>query len=352
MFDRARGNAAGLAMKTGAAWPVIFGISPGSGVVACSLKPVGWVPSSLGSLPAYSGIKAEAAGNGQVAAAWSTGSIIEFAQSSSDGWLRKSFQRSSLSEDTPDVAFLASSDPVLAYSESSRMTLQTYSGSGWDRVQINTLIDPMTGQPINPTALRVSVAVESQGDVCLAFAEHNNIGFAFRDSATGTWYGKPISSLPQWSDIRDISLAFGLNDKVGMAFRDGNNRLFYSSYDPSSGIWLTELVVSEVQSEHINLVFDQLGNPAFAYVKQGVVHYATEIGIGWAHYPLTTYNYIPTPNSDAALAFDTNNLPVIAYNCSSGRMILAYDPPLTPEPTSSLLLIAGAIMMTCRRRVV
>jgi hypothetical protein len=352
------GRVAGLAMKTGDTWPVVFGQGQtfGNMAGAFSLKPAGWVATSFNA-PVYtsssSGMKAESAPNGQVASVWTSGpATVEYAQTSPNGWLRSTFVKASTGIGTPDLAFRSNSAPVVAYTDLGRMNLMSYGPTGWDKVQINELRDPATGQTISPSANQVSVAVESQNGVCLAYAYNTTVGFAFQDSATGTWYGKPISTSPTWSSVTDISLAFGLNDQAGMAFLS-NDSLYYSSFDPRTGTWVTDFVAGAVQSDRINLAFDQAGNPALAYTSQGTVRFTTKVGYGWANYMLPTGGtpYAPSSDSDAALAFDANNLPVIAYNSTGGKLVLAYDPVLTPEPVClSLMLVAAAIVVRPRRK--
>jgi hypothetical protein len=352
-FGYAGDYASGLAMRTNNTWPVVFSQNRSSSytVAAYSLKPVGWTSASFSStVYGNSAIKAEAAPNGEVGATWSSGSTIEFAGSSANGWVRKSFTRTS-GDEYPDLAFLPDSNPLLAYAEGGRLKVAGYNSAGWSQASVDAMKDPATGSTTTVSARRVSVAADSEGGVFVAFTNGPTVGVTYFDSITGTWLGKMLTNMST-STISDISLAFGPNNEAGMALRTDDRRLLYAAYDPRTGTWSTDVISTDVLNYHVNLVFDHHGNPSVAYQTQAGISFSTNPGEGWTTSVLPVGNYKPMSYSDAALAFDADNLPVIAFNAGSGKMILAYDPVLVPEPACFVLLVGGVMALIGRRRAV
>lgn len=346
----------GMGMRTGSTWPVVFAADNNSVVEAHSLTPVGWMGAPVGYGGSFEGrgLKTAASADGQIGATWFQGGRVEFAQSSSGGWLRKSIEAPNYSSSsTPGVAFFGDSSPLLAYGLNTGIGMHAYNGSQWDGFTLLSVTNPVTmQQQAIPAINRLSVAVDGQDAMSLAYTDSSGSGlkYAFRDAYSGTWYGSTLAVGPP-GQIEDISLAFGLNDMPAIASLDGGD-LRYSSFSAVSGTWSSEIVATGISSQHINLVFDQLGNPAVSYVANNTVYFATKNGPGWGQYALPTQgqqSLVPRSDSDAALAFDADNLPVIGYAAADGHLVLAYDPVLVPEPVTCVLLLVG-LMAWPRRR--
>jgi len=351
-----------LAMRTGATWPTVFydGSNSGPGlnqqVVAASLTPVGWRPSGLGRFGSPdSYVRAEPGQDGRIGAAYFSDQDIRFTQSSVLGW-QSSTVASSINPDAynaPDVDYLSANRPVVAYSESQDLYVSAYDGLVWNTNTVSWAPGPVPYQ-----GQSVSMAVDSQDGIGLAYYGVNSeVCFAFRDVFSGTWSGSSIGNL---GSIQHLSLAYGPNDEPGLAVLRPDGDLDYALFNMQSGMWDVTNIATDVISERVNLTFNSQGHPAVAYVADeagtDTVFYSINDGGGWADFLLPTGQdptsglYIdPQYDTDAALAFDADDIPIIAYYASDG-LLLAYD-PITPEPASAVLLLAGLSVATHRRKM-
>jgi hypothetical protein len=353
-----------MAMRTNATWPTVFYSGSqsvqglGQQVVASSLTPVGWLPSGLGTYQMPETWLRTATGHdGRVGAAMLMGNSVRFTQSSVMGWQSSTAGTvySPGPQTAPDVDYLSGNRPVVAYAEGSGGALRVaaYDGLTW-----NT--DTVTYQgsgPVPQYGDHVSMAVDSQDRIGVAYAAGPQAAFAFKNQLAGTWMGSSVGMI---GSIDHMSLAFGPNDEPGLAILTGNGDLKYAAFDIQSGSWQTETIASAVRSDRVNLAFDGQGHPALAYVAQNggndALFYSANLGGGWVNYmlpsgqdPGTGLFISPSSYSEAALAFDSANTPLIAYYSANADILLAYDPPV-PEPASALLMAAAGIVSWRRWR--
>ena len=193
--------------------------------------------------------------------------------------------------------------------------------------------------------------MNSQDSLGLAYVDSGYVNFAFKSTLSGTWIGAHVSEFAD--PDTHLSLTFGPNDEPGLAILR-QDVLDYASFDIDSGEWQIDNIATGVTSERVNLLFDEEGNPAVAYVAGGSVVYSFNDGGGWTDLLLPTgfdpdsELYVdPDYISDAALAFDAAGVPVIAYYGQEG-LLLAYD-PIIPEPSSALALLLGLCALARRR---
>jgi len=138
-----------------------------------------------------------------------------------------------------------------------------------------------------------------------------------------------------------------------------NQVAMYVWYMQAGWSWMELAVVLTGPGVDIDRIkgFDGQGRPAVAYVgTDGSIHYRIDDGAGWQDIvlprgldPVSGLAVDPLSGSDAALAFDRFDNPVIAYGGTAGIM-LAYDPVVVPEPASLLMLCAGLALLRPRRR--
>ena len=353
-----------LGMRTGATWPTVF-YEPSSSpisLVASSLTPVGWAKSTLDTLSSPSYVRSAAGTDGRLGAAWQygqSGPAIKFGQLTSAGWQYSTVatlnsQPSSSGTNAPDVAYLPGNRPVVAYADpsGSKIKVAVQNAQGWETEAVSY----PTGGPPNGTF--VSTAVNTQGDIGVAYCTGSNVIYAQKSLPGGTWSYVDLGT--GFPGVRNVSLAYGPHDEAGMAVLYANGSLAYAHFDIQAGGWRSEVLVpSGVASPRVELVFDGAGHPALSYVaakELAGVHYQTNDGNGWLDValptgidPVSNLNVTPILGSDAALALDREGVPVISYYTQSG-LVLAYDPVVTPEPATLLAVTAGVALISRRRR--
>jgi hypothetical protein len=352
-----------MAMRTGATWPTVFyqPSAQGGALVSSTLTPTGWSKTTLDSVPQQTFMRTELAPDGRVGAVWQSQSNgVRFGQFTSSGWqystaFTPNSPPSSSGANAPDLAYLSGNRPVVTYADpSGPIHVGVYNGLGWD----SEAISYAQGGPTMGSF--ASTAVDSRDDIAVAYSTGSNVVFA-QKSLGGTWSYADLGNMFAGS-TKNLSLGFGPNDEVGMAVLYGSGStasLGYAWFDIQSGSWRHEILAyNEVSSQRVNLTFDAAGHPSLSYVEYGgLVHYRTNDGHGWLDVtlsagldPATGLNLLPRSDSDVALAFDAAGLPVLSYYSGSSGLLLAYDPQITPEPATLLLLVGGVVLLGRRHR--
>lgn len=351
-----------LGMRTGDTWPTVF--YDRQGLKAASLTPAGWSETTL-SAGSDNGtrVRAHAGNDGRVGAVWvnwvSSPNEVRFTQSSRYGWQSSSIGTATIQSPVsgPEFAYMSNNRPVVTYTgpvgTKTGMVVSAYDGLGWN----TDLVDKVTvGTTIRPAGDLPTVAVDSQDRIALGFRSGSEVIFAMKDLSQGAWFGASLGNTFPSSSNMTLSLGFGANDNAAMAIKS-NNTLWVSHFDIQSGAWVTEQLSNLVASQRVNLAFDSQGHPAVAFSgSDDVLHYMINRGEGWADVvlplgtdPTSGLNVTPAIGTDAALAFDRFDNPVIAYVGSSG-LLLAYDPVVTPESASLLMAVIGLVVLRPRRR--
>lgn len=352
-----------MEMRTGATWPTVLydgsNAAPGdlhNQLVAASLTPVGWARTGLGAidLGLGTGLRSAVSPDGRIGAVSRfSDNTLRTSQLTGGGWATSLVSLPSTQYyDDPDIAYLPGDRPVIANATNNgELLVSAYDGLTWQ----TTPVTLTQGQPAQGTAL--SLDVDSQQRIALAYLDSSgDVAFAHKAPFDSAWTSTTVSTTQYSAPY--ISLAFGPNDQPGIAILDRNaDTVSYASFDLQTGQWVTELVASEVRSNRIELTFNSAGAPAMAFMRddgEREIIYTINNGAGWTQYalpndydPITQLDREPRGETDAALAFDHNDIPLIAYYSGSDGLLLAYDPPL-PEPATLLLGALGTLLL--RRR--
>lgn len=357
----------GLEMRTGNTWPTVFyeGRLPQSGeeqLIAAALTPAGWSYSGFGTSNSSSNgpsIHSASRSDGNVGVVYSNNPQATLVQSSAQGWqtlaLPSPAGQSNNPQEPLSLAYLSNDLPVTTYydDQNNDYRLAVNDGLGWQSqvIEIPGRDNFSEQRPRQFTTL----AVDSQDNLGIAFlGNDNSIYFAAKSPLSGPWTGTEVNDV---LDPINLSLAFGANDEPGLAILTENRELYYASFNVQTGLWEDTLIGTGIASQRVNLEFDSAGNPALAYVDDNdLLHYRINEGSGWVDHILPwTDNqdpqaYRPSRDSEAALAFDGSDLPVIAYYSDRGELLLAYDPIIIPEPSSLVMLLGSVMVLFGRRR--
>lgn len=174
-----------------------------------------------------------------------------------------------------------------------------------------------------------SIAIDSSDEIIIAFEELGNlINVAINSGSGWTFLPSIDCSIP--------SMALNSAEEPAVAYTH-NGQLYYTNYTPIG--WISTYVDDGSHgsvSGPLSLAFDNNGNAAIAYLRDGQLTYAAD-HTGWL--------ISPVDESDAViqhidLIFDSNNIPFIAfYDASSnwdGTSLKLASSRLTPTCVADL----------------
>jgi hypothetical protein len=348
---RSSSNQIALAMAAGARWPkVVYEKSLNGGsryIAAASLKPTGWTSSYLSSTPlasAPSNLGTARSPDGHIGVVWRNGTSVQAALSNGGGWGVSTVgtMASAGSNYNASIAYGPDNQPVVAYTDTTGLHVNTFTGGQWDHNVAAT-----------GSLAVASVAMDSLGQAQLVYRRGPGSYYSVRSTDKTTWM---TTSLPPSAAYRvmSYSLALGPNDEPAFTYLHGST-LEFGVFDLTSGKWQMQTLATDVMSQRVNMVFDSQGRAGLAFVRNQSVNVMLNDGGAWSTYvlptganPLGGFDRTPNPTSEACLAFDAMDVPVVAYYSPSGVM-LAYDPVVSPEPTT-LLMLMGAGLVLVRKR--
>lgn len=349
--SRIAGGPIAMSVGTGARWPKVFyAAACPHQVMAASQSPAGWLPQTIGSFETTPVLSSMAGQDGRVGVAWSTGQAIQFAQSNQPGWPASTVGTTAkTTSGSPGIAWLPGNRPVVAYTPSGYswevgtsspygIRVATGHNGQWETETISVGGNPVLGT-------YVDVAVDHEGYIGVAYNSGETLSLAMKDFYSKDWQITPIGPCVPGT----ISLAFGPDNEPAITYWSRSGTLSFATFDTIQGAWESSIIATDVRNSQVNVVFDRLGRPALSYATDTEVHYRINDGGGWADYllptgvdPQTGINRTPYRSGATALAFDYNNIPMIAYSSISGGIVLAYD-PVAPEPATALLVLLGGV---------
>lgn len=160
--------------------------------------------------------------------------------------------------------------------------------------------------------------------------------FASKSSPYGTWETNTVGPTVR-------GLAISPSDLPGIVQLSGSQMKFIT-YSPQLQDWTSEIVDSGVFNS-MTVGFDNLGNPAMAYGRNGSIFFAINdgTGSGWEICDLGAFTA-----ARSTLAFDADNNPVACFS-NDTTTIVKYD-PIVPEPASVLLIVSTLAMVIRKNR--
>ncbi len=325
-----------LAMRSGNTWPVVsYGSPPSSGTAA--MTPVGWMAGPLGGSVNY-GISAATGPGGTVGFANDNGTVQMLRQT---GWAASSYG-SGTNYTKPSIAFNSNDNPAVLHNTGgigNDLALAVYNGIGWyqDAVE-NAFEGPFWSDAF-------ALEYDSYNQANIVFEDGSELMFAVKGTLTQNQWQFNTIELDMGVPLV-VDMAMGAGDVPWITYAD-ENYLYYVTYDCQQQDW-DNGIIGQVGGRH-STEADGTGGIGVAFIDSDeMLTYAYTDGTGaWTH-----DMGIARANFDVGLAFDADDNPVICYSDidHGGKLYLAYDPVMVPEPATVALLAIGAAMLRRRRR--
>lgn len=164
-----------------------------------------------------------------------------------------------------------------------------------------------------------SAAVNSQGNVCVAYVGHSRLMYGVRSSSwnleTVNEAGARLGEAAQYCTL----VMYGNVPHIG--FYDAKSRVLRYAWK-SGGVWVFETADSVPGTgKHACIAVSGNGEPAIAYYDavSNCLKYARRFGGVWGTEVVAT-----NCGTDSAIAFDASNIPHIVFVGANGRLIHAW----------------------------
>jgi hypothetical protein len=326
-------------MRSDNTWPVVGYAGPTDG--AAAMLPGVWTPTTFNFTGQY--LDGATAPDGTVAFADNAGQVVMLGKT---GWGSGSYNGSA--QYRSSIAFNNNSVPAVLHraTGSNYLTLSMKSGSAW----YGSTIQEYPGGPgINTDAFALDFDSYNQANV--AFREGSTLRFASKGILTGNqWILSSQQDAPLIGGPGQIDMALTNNDVPYVLYNDSSS-LKYATYDRHTDSWITGILDTLTGGLPMNfcVAADDTGGIGVAYITQfagqNTLSFAYNNGSGWMlPERLTTAD----TSKMVGLAFDYENNPVISFVDNTGKMEIAYDPMMIPEPATMAIFALGFALI--RRR--
>jgi len=174
----------------------------------------------------------------------------------------------------------------------------------------------------------------------VAFRENNRLSYATKGVLTGNQWVMNASGDGPEIGSGQIDMALTNND-VPYVLYDDSSTLKYATYDRQTDSWMTG-DLGALSGGNFCVAADDNGGIGVAYVTEfaglNMLGFAYNNGSGWM---LPERLTLADMNKMVGLAFDYENNPVISFVDNTGKMKIAYDPVVIPEPATMAIFALG-----------
>ncbi len=330
-----QGTDSAIGMRSSShSWPVAASGGPGGSSAA--LTPAGWV---RGTFSLHERIDGATADDGTVGFADRYANIGLLTR---NGWAAMSYPGEAY--ETPSIAFTSGSSPAVLHNniQNGDITLSVHNGSGW----ISSTVENYQFDGFGTDSYALDF--DSYDNANIAFYDGGMLWFGVNGVITGNqWQLSDPANNPQIGSADYIDAAVTSGDMFWASYSDNQN-LGYAVYDTQTASITSGIIDNTLYSESFSMAADENGGVGIAYVAdhQGTptLSFAYNDGSG-------IWNIERIHDADpyrVGLTFDYDNNPVISYSYM-GDLRMAYDPVVTPEPATALILAVGGFFIKRRK---
>jgi len=164
-----------------------------------------------------------------------------------------------------------------------------------------------------------SIAVDSDGNVYIAYIDATNGDLKIATNSSGSWTTETVDTS---ASARDASIAVDSDGNIYIAYINGSGSVKCAVKTAGGSTWSSELVDSTTSGNtYPSLALDSSGTPHIAYCdgsggdgNDGALRYTSRIGSGaWTASPELVYDHLKS-GEYCSLAFDSNDVPYIAFH--------------------------------------
>lgn len=330
-----------IAMRSDNTWPVVAyaGATDGAAV----MLPGAWMPTALNFPGKY--LDGATAQDGTIAFADNAGQIVMLGKT---GWSSSSYNGSAMYRSS--IAFNNNSAPAVLHKSngSNYLTLSMKSGSSW----YGSTIQEYPGGP-GVMSDAFALGFDSYNQANAAFRDGSTLRYAAKGVLTGNqWVLSTLENSPEIGNSGQIDMALSNNDVPYVIYND-MDFLKYAIYDRQTDDWTTgvlDSLMGGTPAGNFCVAADSSGGIGVAYITQisgqNMLSFAYNNGSGWMLPERLTQADM---NKMVGLTFDYENNPVISYVGMDGKMRIAYDPFVAPEPATMAVFALGLAFFRRRK---
>jgi hypothetical protein len=204
-----------------------------------------------------------------------------------------------------------------------------------------------------------------EGNANIAAAPNGDLGVLTRlGEQNRAWFSFYSPLADDWTDTRlpvvyKSDIAFDTRNIPHIL--SGTSLYFVWDSDPHTGDWNVTSLIDLIPDTIMTYImgYPQLatsadGTVATAVSYEDTLYYIWNDGTGWqAEVVPGAEVKVGDPPFNfrfCGIAFDYEGLPVITYTKTNGKLGIAYDPVITPEPMTLGILAAGLILIQRKRK--
>jgi len=327
-----------IGMRSDGTWPVVAYSNSSTANGVAVMLPGSWTGRTSTFVGQPQLLDGATAPDGTVGFVDSYGDVVTL---NKNGWGGGYVSSSTSSQYKNSIAFNNDSAPAVLYKSfnNNYLALSMKSGSDW----------------VSSTVQTSSGSARTSNYYALDFDSYNQANIAYQYNGKLAYGVKGIMTSSQWQLAESetaptvygaMDMALSNNDIPFVVYLSNSSTLSYATYDRITASWISGILDSAMigsPAGNFTVAADENGGIGVAYVAYNTLKYAYNDGSGWS---LPETLVAAQSNYSVGLTFDYENNPVISYmDQATGRLKLAYDPYVVPEPATMAIFALGLALI-------